>query len=372
MDRRSFLLSTSTLIASQLLMGCNGNNQKQFNVQLLKGSIPDQVVNQFRNSLQTGVGLNFTPIVQIRSLFQQLVTWQQSAKTPDQKAAIPDLVTLGDYWLKAAIEQKLIQPLQPEQIKNWSVLNSKWQELVRRDEQGNPNLQGQIWGVPYRWGNTVIIYNRDKFKTLNWRPRDWSDLWRLEMRSRISLLDHHREVIGLVLKKLGKSYNTENLDQIPNLEQELQTLNKQVKFYDSTNYLEPLLTGDTWLAVGWSNDIISPLNRYSQLGVVVPQSGTAIWADLWVRPVGAGENPLLYQWIDFCWQPNIAKQITLLTKNKSPINTNITTADIPENLQALLLTNQAVFDQSEFILPLSPTANEEYKSLFTKIKTMKT
>jgi putative spermidine/putrescine transport system substrate-binding protein len=352
-------------------MGCNGNNQKQLNIQLLKGSIPEQIVSLFRNSLQNGIELNFAPVAQIRSLFQQLVTWQREAKTPDQKAAIPDLVTLGDYWLKAAIQQKLIQPVQPEQIKNWPVLNSKWIELIKRDEQGNPNSQGQIWAVPYRWGNTVIIYNRDKFKNLNWLPSDWSDLWRLEMRSRISLLDHPREVIGLVLKKLGKSYNTENLDQIPNLEQELQALNEQVKFYDSTTYLEPLLAGDTWLAVGWSNDIISPLNRYPQLGVVVPHSGTAIWADLWVRPVGASENPLVYEWIDFCWQPNIARQITLLTKNHSPINTNITSADVPENLQNLLVFNQSVFEQSEFILPLSPSANQEYKSLFAKIREIK-
>ncbi|MGM3308536.1 extracellular solute-binding protein, partial [Anabaena sp. WFMT] len=285
-----------------------------------------------------------------------------------QTTSKSDLVTLGDYWLKTAIEQKLIQPLETEQIKQWPVLEQKWQQLVTRDEQGNINPQGQVWGAPYRWGNTVIIYNREKFQKLDWQPKDWSDLWRSELRSHISLLNHPREVIGLVLKKLGKSYNTENLDQIPSLEAELQALNQQVKFYDSTTYLEPLITGDTWLAVGWSNDVMPLLSRYPKLTAVIPQSGTAIWADLWVSPAGVDKRALASQWIDFCWQPNIAKKIAILTKTNSPMAKNIVATDIQKQLENLLLTNQEVFDKSEFLLPLSPAATKQYESLFIKMK----
>ncbi|AFZ25741.1 spermidine/putrescine-binding periplasmic protein [Cylindrospermum stagnale PCC 7417] len=381
MDRRSFLLGTSGLAVSQLLIGCGGKNQSQLNVQLLKGSIPGQVVNQFHKNLQQKVQLKFAPIEQIQDLFQQLQSWQHSPKASDQegwrryipwsqgkKVAIADLVTLGDYWLKAAIEQKLIQPLEVEQVKQWSVLDQKWQKLVQRDDLGNLNPQGKVWGAPYRWGSTVIVYNREKFEKLDWRPRDWNDLWRDELQQRISLLNQPREVIGLVLKKLGKSYNTENLDQIPELQTELQKLNQQVKFYSSNNYLEPLIIGDTWLAVGWSSDIVPLLGRYPQLTVVIPQSGTAIWADLWVRPTGVGKASLPYQWIDFCWQPNIAKQISLLTKSNSPISTNIVASDIQEPLQNLLLTNPQIFQKSEFLLPLSLSATKQYESLFSKLK----
>jgi len=296
-----------------------------------------------------------------------------------QKKTPPaDLVTLGDYWLKAAIEQKLIQPLQQlqgNQLKQWSNLDEKWKKLVTRNDQGNPDAQGKVWGAPYRWGSTVIVYNRDKLRELGWTPTDWSDLWREGLKGRISLLNQPREVIGLTLKKLGKSYNTENLDQVPDLEKELQTLNQQVKFYSSINYLEPLIMGDTWLAVGWSTDIVPILGRYPQLAAVIPQSGTAIWADLWVRPVGITTSNLSDGWIDFCWQPNIARQISLLTKSNSPISTNITAADIHKPLRSLLqsdandgLNLRSVLDKSEFLLPLSPSATKQYESLFGKIK----
>jgi len=385
MDRRSFLLSTSTLALSQLLFGCGGNNQAKLKVQLLKGSIPGQVVNQFHKDLQQQVQLKFAPVEQIQDLFKQLQNWQQKSKASGQeiwsrfipfrqgqKVAEADLVTLGDYWLKAAIEQKLIQPLpevQENQLKQWSVLDEKWKKLVTRNDQGNLDAQGKVWAAPYRWGSTVIVYNREKFRELGLKPpEDWSDLWQDGLRDRISLLNQPREVIGLVLKKLGKSYNTENLDQVPDLEKELQTLNQQVKFYSSNNYLEPLIIGDTWLAVGWSSDVLSVLGRYPQLATVTPQSGTAIWADLWVRPTGVAKADFSSQWIDFCLQPNIAKQISLLTKSNSPISTNIVASDIQKPLRNLLLSNREVFDKSEFLLPLSPSTVKQYESLFAKMK----
>ncbi|MHC5737678.1 extracellular solute-binding protein [Nostoc sp.] len=384
MDRRSFLLGTSTLALSQLLFGCGGKNQTQLKVQLLKGSIPGQVVNQFHKGLQQEVQLKFAPVEQIQDLFQQLQSWQQKPKATDeqgwgrfipfrqgQKAAEADLVTLGDYWLKAAIEQKLIQPLQEvqgNQLKQWSALDERWKKLVTRNDEGNLDTQGKVWGAPYRWGSTVIVYNRDKLQKLGWTPKDWSDLWRDGMQQRISLLNQPREVIGLVLKKLGKSYNTENLDQVPDLEKELQTLNQQVKFYSSNHYLEPLIMEDTWLAVGWSSDVLPVLGRYPQLDAVIPQSGTAIWADLWVRPAGINKGTLSDQWINFCWQASTAKQISVLTKSNSPISTNIAASDIQEPLWSILQSDRSVFDKSEFLLPLSPSAIKQYESLFAKIK----
>lgn len=380
MDRRFFLLGTSGMIVSQMLIGCNRENESQFKVQVLKGSIPGHVVNQFRKTVQSEVNLKFVPVNQIYDLFKQLQTWQQpdannkegwSRLIPfrqNQKVTKSDLVTLGDYWLKAAIEQKLIQPLETEKIKQWSTLNPKWQQLVKRDDQGNIDPQGKVWAAPYRWGNTVIVYNREKLQQFDWQPKDWSDLWRSELRSRISLLNNSREVIGLVLKKLGKSYNTENLAEISSLETELQTLNQQVKFYDSTTYLEPLIMGDTWLAVGWSNDVIPVLSRYPKLNAIIPQSGTAIWADLWVKPAGVEQSNLSSEWINFCWQPNISKEITILTKTNTPIPTNIAASDISQPLQNLLLTNQELLEKGEFILPLSAAATQQYESLFKKMK----
>ncbi len=275
------------------------------------------------------------------------------------------MVTLGDYWLALAIEQKLIQPLDTAKLQQWENLPSRWQELVRRNALGQLDPQGQVWAAPYRWGNTVIAYNRNKFKSLGWTPTEWSDLWREELRDRISLLNQPREVIGLTLKKLGHSYNIENLNTVPDLEKELRALHQQVKFYSSDTYLQPLILGDTWLAVGWSTDVLPVMQRYQQIAAVIPQSGTALWADLWVRPDGIRSSTSLgEQWIDFCWQSENAQQISLLTEATSPITEQLKPADIPERLRSLLLPNPQIFKRSDFLRPLSKATMQQYQSLW--------
>lgn len=388
MQRRSFLFGTSTLLISQLLVGCDASQQPKLLVQVLKGSIPGKIVNEFKGELEKELSqkaqLKFSPVSQLRKLFEKLQSYQKQETAGKESEGFDisrifgksepnkvDLITLGDYWLQDAIEKKLIQPLSRESLENWDKLSPKWQALVKRNAQGLQDEQGQIWAAPYRWGSTVIIYRQDKFKKLGWEPQDWSDLWREELKGRISLLNQSREVIGLTLKKLGKSYNTDNFQEVSNLEEETQKLNQQVKFYSSTSYLEPLILGDTWLAVGWSNDVAPILSRYPRLKVAIPQSGTALWADLWVQPKVENKKDKVQnisnKWIDFCWKPEVAKQIAILTKANSPIS-DVTASDIPEQLQKLLSTNPQVFDKSEFLLPLSKTATEQYDSLFEKMK----
>ncbi len=374
MDRRSFLLGTA-MLASQLLTGC-GNDKNKLSGIVLKGSIPNQIVNQFHKVQQT-VDLDFAPVSQLLDIYNLLQTWQQKTPPKNKQWSFPriplpfvksppatatEVVTLGDYWLQSAIEQKLIQPLDFSKLPSWSKLPPRWQELVTRNDQGLLDKSGKVWAAPYRWGSTMIVYNQDKFRNLGWQPTDWSDLWRPELQSRLSLIAEAREVIGLTLKKLGKSYNTENLE-IPNLTSELRTLNRQVKFYSSTNYLEPLVIGDTWLAVGWSNDILPILSRYPFLTAVIPKSGTALWADMWVNPVKLGSKTRSQQWIDFCWQPDIAKEIAILTKSNSPIDIKLTQADYPEQLR-LLANHAEVFAKSEFLLPLPTAVTQKYESLF--------
>jgi putative spermidine/putrescine transport system substrate-binding protein len=396
MDRRAFLAGTGVLALAQLTSGCRSGNQADLNVQLLKDSIPAQLVGEFRRGLKQPVTLKFDPEKQLKELFSRLQIWKQQAekKTPqqsplpfpvpfmgDKTPAIADLVTLGDYWLEQAIQQELIQPLEIEQLDGWKQLPPRWKELVRRDRQGQLNKSGSVWGAPYRWGTTVIAYNRDKFKELGWKPpTDWSDLWRPELRGRISLLDQPREVIGLTLKKLGSSYNMTNLNQVKNLKEELRALHQQVKFYSSDYYLQPLIVEDTWLAVGWSTDILPAMVSDRQIEAVIPLSGTALWADLWVKPASLAEQSnggktvdrqsLMELWIDFCWQTKPASQISRFSHAASPIITTVKAADLPEDVREnpLLLPSTSVLDKSEFLKPLPKPALDQYQSLWQEIR----
>ncbi len=368
--RRPFLTAATALTLSKFLGGCD--RPADLKVELLKNTIPSQVVGKFRKQISGRVALDFTIQPKLDELFAQLQEWRRKAESPEatKPLKVADLVTLGDYWLAKAIQQQLIQPLNTDSLPQWQQLPAKWQELVRRNEKGELDPQGKIWAAPYQWGTTLIAYRVDKFKSLGWTPTDWKDLWREELRDRFSLLDQPREVIGLVLKKLGHSYNTLELDKVPNLKQELVELNRQVKFYSSSSYLQPLITGDTWLAVGWSGDILPLLKSKREIAAVIPQSGTALWANLWVKPAVTSSQDLADKWIDFCWQKQIAEQMSLITNTTSAIIPGINRNELPETLRKneLLLPPEAVLANSDFLHPLPPEIVEEYGKLWQEIR----
>jgi putative spermidine/putrescine transport system substrate-binding protein len=303
---------------------------------------------------------------QLQELFALLQEWKQLPEAKNQA----DLVMLGDYWLTLAIRQKLIRPIDSAKFSNWPQLPERWRKLVTRNDDGLLDAKGKVWGAPYRWGTTVIAYRTDKFKALGWTPKDWSDLWREELRDRISLPDNAREVIGLTLKKLGKSYNTQQLDRVPNLKTELTKLHGQVKFYSSNSYLQPLILGDTWLAVGSSGDVLPLLQTQKDIAVVIPVSGTALWTDLWVEPLSGNPVPLVEKWINFCWQPLVAPQLSLLGKASSPIIVGMKSEDLPSDVRAnpLLLPERKILDKSEFLLPFGDAGIQQYRSLWQEIR----
>ncbi len=375
LSRRTFL-TTSTLTLTQFLLAC-GQSPTLLQVRLLKGSIPAQILKEFQRKKDKEGYLDFSQGDQLAELYKLLEIWKEpkqeearfSLPWRDRTPPIADLVTLGDFWLAPAIQQGLIQPMEWEV--QWKWFTPEWRNLVQRDPQGNPDPNGKVWAAPYRWGTLMIAYQPEKFKALGWTPKDWSDLWRPELKGHISLPESPRSVIGLTLKKLNQSANQPNLDTVPTLAAELAALHQQVKFYSSDAYLQPLSLGDTWAAVGWSTEILPTVERNPSLAAVVPASGTLLTADLWVHPVASQPTVAkigkLMDWINFCWEPEIATQLSLLSPGTAPFFKGNGQFPVPAALQAkpLRLPPKEILDRSEFLLPVP---SEKYARLWAEIR----
>lgn len=396
-SRRSLLVGATGWAISQGLLGCSQQNAMPLTVEILRSSIPPQLLQKFRQQVKKGaspVALNVLSEAQLQALFTQLQGWQQSGQRPQpvpsaswfdqipflgkRNPGFPELVTLGDFWLSNAVKQGLLQPFSEGDragLTSWPQLakNPKFSDILRRNEQGQVDSQGPVWGIPYRFGSTVIAYRRDLLEKRGLQPpTDWHDLWRPEFRGRISLLNQPREVIGLALKKLGQSYNTQDLAAVPDLKPTLQSLNQQVKFYSSDAYLQPLMLDDTWIAVGWSLDVLPLGDRLSKVAAVIPASGTALSADLWVRPKSAGAKlsaPAL-AWLNFWWQPEIAAQLSLLTWGISPALLDKSPDQLPEDLRgnALLFPEGKVLQSSEFLKPLPEKSLQQYQQFWAEMR----
>jgi len=377
--RRSFLTGTIALVCSQLAIGCQTSESLALSVKFLEDAVPAAMLGEFRRTIERAVRLDFSSEPQLSDLFDLLRQWKPVVREESsgdnvlnfpffksQKSKIPNLALIGDYWLSKAISAELIQGFDPQPWTQWKDLPQQpieWHHFVTQNDL--------VWGVPYRWGSTVIAYRIDKFRSLGWTPTDWADLWSPELRQRIALPDSPRQTIGLTLKKLGNSYNCPDLNAVPGLDRELSSLHQQAKFYSSTAYQQPLQRGDVWAVVGSSRDILAMPQYGKQIAAVVPESGTALWADLWVRPANAETSELVDRWLDFCWTPQIARQLSLLTFALSPAISIEHRSDLPESLQnnSILLPDATIVKRSEFIKPFTDeTTIEQYRSLWLKIR----
>ena len=359
MDRRKFLVVGGAAIAS--IGGCQLSNpfdqRERLRILGLLGAIPSRIINQFEIASQKKTEFK------AENLPSKL--WQELQSYPTtNKDKVPQLTSIGDSWLDLAIAQSLIQPLTPkllETIPQWQKLAPMWQQSVTRNNQ--------VWGIPYRWGATAIAYRGDKLK---FEIKQWSDLWRSELNQKLTLPDDAREVIGLVLKKMGQSYQQENLTErsdVVTLRQELKSLNSQVLTYTSDNYLQSLLADDTLAAVGWTSDIYKAKKLNPDLKVVIPQDGTALWSDIWVIPKGEVAIAAA-EWMNFCLTPAIAVQITSLTDAVSPSSE---LDQLPNSVKTdpIKFFSQDVLAKSELISELSPSALLQYKDLWTEMRSGK-
>jgi putative spermidine/putrescine transport system substrate-binding protein len=368
MERRHFLRSLGLLSLTPLLSSCGGGSDpNKLRIQFLRGSLPLLLTGEFRNLLPQNAA-EFRAFEQLAAMAKQLNTWQQPLEVdrswrfpwqspPDRRPL--DLVTLGHSWLPGAVQQKTLRPLDVTKLPNWSKLDPKWQQIG--------TIEGKVWGAPYRWGSTVLIYRRDRLQQLGIpAPKDWSDLWNPVFRGKVVLLNQPQEIIGLTLKKLGHGYSTDP-QQVPELLPQLRELHRQTLFYSSDNYISPLLNGDAWVAVGWSSDLAAVVNRSStNLGMAIPPSGTSLWADLWVRPAGAQVKHIEAsdRWIDFCWQTVATTKFSLNPGSLSCLSIN---PKAPQGPSAdHLLANAAA--RGEFLPVLNSEQSRHYAELWKAMK----
>ncbi|MEM1369199.1 MAG: extracellular solute-binding protein [Cyanobacteria bacterium P01_H01_bin.15] len=378
--RRRVLQGLCSLSVLPLLAGCD--RAQAFSLLLLKGSIPASVLEAFQKGEQ-GTDFSWTAQPQLADIFARLQVWQGDEVANQSQFRIPtlaelrqgnkpgpqaNLATLGDYWLTSAITKELLDPFEPNELPKFERLPAPWRAIVKRDSQGLLAKNGKIWGAPYRWGSLLIVYREDKLKKFDWIPTDWSDLWRPELAQRFSLPADYRLVLAIGLKKLGASPNATQLptDLLPTL----QELQNRVMFYSSNTYLQPLVLGDSWMGVGWSEDILPLIARNPKLKAIAPESGTILWSDVWVKPKGMKNSPISTAWIEHCWQPKVAANIAARTAAGSPVLLDQPTEEFPPKLQQnpLFLLSASIRDRSEFLEPLSPEIEQKYQELWQALR----
>ncbi len=264
----------------------------------------------------------------------------------------------SDYMVREMIGLNLLNPLDQSRLQGLDRLMKRWQNPVY--DPGNQH------SVPYGWGTTGILYNRNMVKS---EPADWNFFWdnQQTLAGKMTLLDDERETIGAVLKSLNYSYNSTNPSEIEAAYKKLLTLKPALAAFRSFGWEDQLIAGD--LAVCMSYSTIGNLlpKENPQLVYVIPQSGTSIWTDTLVIPTSAPNLDAAYAWINFLLEPENAvfgvEQMNVVTPNQAAFD-QLPTAT---KSNTKIYPTDAVLAKSEAIAPVGKTL-ETYDKYWNELK----
>jgi spermidine/putrescine-binding protein len=288
----------------------------------LRGSVPQHYVSDFRTALE-GYGI---AAVSYKPTLADVWLELEGSKKSKFKRTTVDAITVGDASLDEAIARGLIQPIaSPERYRYYSALNARWRHLTRRGEH--------TYGIPYRWGCTVVVYRKDRLQRYrDLQLADWDDLLDPRLTGKVAFMDNPREIVGIALKTLGLRYNSSAADvrscglSTEDVRRRVSQLVSQAKVISNKDHVRAYAAGDVDALVGSSDDLIPLAQRSSNSVIMIPASGTALFADLWCVPIGASggatdgtPSPLLPAWFELCLSPVRANGATGLSGGVSPL-----------------------------------------------------
>lgn len=210
-----------------------------------------------------------------------------------------DIVTPSSYVIPVLEKEKLIQPLDHAKIPNVR----KNFDRAFAEEILDPAF---TFSAPYMVTYTGVVYRKDKL------PKGVSaDTWDVfdspALGGRASLLDDMRETIGAALKSLDYSLNTVRQEEIDKAVAVALKWRKNAPVFDNAQYKESVASGEWLIGHGYSSDAVQMMLKDDNIGFVLPKEGFTIAFDEMVIAADAPQPDLAHKFINFVYQPEVAK-----------------------------------------------------------------
>jgi len=203
-----------------------------------------------------------------------------------------DLVSPSNDTTMRMIDAGAVEPIDRSRMSNM--------DKFFKEFQSPPWLtkDGKLYGVPYGWGIMRIIVNGEKVPN---PPQSLSILWNPKYRNAISIWDD-LEAIYTAARYLGfpDSYNLTD-DQLQKVKKSLMKMKPNIrKYWRTTGEMGNLMaSGEVVAGNSWESTIVKLRKQGMNIIDLKPKEGRGGWADSWMVVDGSGDNPCVYQWLNY-------------------------------------------------------------------------
>lgn len=260
-----------------------------------------------------------------------------------------DIIMINGNDVSSYLRRGWIRPIGIQRVQNLAQMDKEWVTAWPKTEE---------YAVPYLWGTLGIVYRTDLI------PDDitsWTQFYQPKegWRGKMMLVDIHRLGIGLALKSLGYSMNTEDPKAV---REAIELLQKQRPYVQTYGYLKTdadsgIVSGNTWIGQAWNGDALLLQKRNPAIRYVLPKEGGEIWVDYMVVAASTKYPELAYDFVNYLSEASNSAKAALELEFATP------------NIKARQLLPKEILDNST-IYPSEETlkASEMVQNIDPKIQ----
>lgn len=212
-----------------------------------------------------------------------------------------DLILSNGVAIEKYKKHGWIEKITVNKVPNIKHIGKKWLSIFEHSKD---------FAVPFFWGTTGIGYRKD---LVGKEIVSWQSLFKPEPRfkGKVAMIKNSQDSIGMALKMLGYSANSENQNEIKQAESVLKAQKPFVSDYSYVNLDKSsvLVTGDAVMAMIYSGDALALKEIDDNIEYVLPEEGGNIWVDYILLSKYSTNKKLAYQFLNFLNKPENAAKL---------------------------------------------------------------
>lgn len=207
-----------------------------------------------------------------------------------------DIIIPSDYMISRMIEEKLIQPLNFDNIPNFSNINPLYI---------NPTYDPEnAYSAPYTWGTVGMIYNSTMVDEND--PMDsWTAMWSESYQDNVLMFGNSKDAFGIAFKVLGMSLNPTTPEQIEAATKLLKQQKPILQAYVMDEIFDKMTGGEAAIAPYYAGDARTMIGDNPDLRFVIPKEGSNIFTDAVCVPASSKNQEAAEMYINFLLEPEI-------------------------------------------------------------------
>ncbi len=309
---------------------------------------PD-VISEFEDL--TGITINCTTFATNEDLYAKMKAG----------AADYDIIIPSDYMISKMISEDMLEKLDRDNIPNIGNTDPKY--LSREFDPSNE------YSVPYFWGVTGIIYNKE---LVDEEDFGWEILWDEKYADQILMFDNPRDAFAVAENMLGYSMNSEDPAELQAAADLLTRQKPLVQAYVMDEIFNKMGAGEAAVAPYYAGDAVMLMRDYDFLDFKTVDSGANLFIDSMCIPKHAKNKKAAEIFINYLLEPEAAlansDYVGYSTPNAKAFE--LVSDDIKNN-GISYFSDEYLSAHTETFKTLSPDAERLMSDLWTKIRSGK-